>query len=263
MTRLAQHLGDIAVRPIRGVGGFRVMADRPKLGELLVMAGAINKVQLGSALTDQQKFGGPLGMRLVRMGFLDEESLVRTLARQLKLPIAWLHDKRVGQEVLDLVPAELALKHRCLPVTVNINDRGKVLLLAMQDPQDLEALDAVRFQVGHDVNPVLAAPSELEEALRKHYESDESGGHGAENGPGVEAAPELLMFELTAQAATPKEEMAFEFGTGPSDAPLMSSQAVLSALTQLLAVLIENGIVTREEVTARIQEILPTDIEVI
>ena len=66
------------------------MPKRPKLGELLVMAGAIDQIQLGAALADQRQFGHPLGATLVRMGFLDEEALIRTLARQLKLPIAWL-----------------------------------------------------------------------------------------------------------------------------------------------------------------------------
>ncbi len=60
------------------------MPERPKLGELLVMAGAIDQTQLGAALAEQRKFGRPLGTTLVRMGFLDEEALVRTLARQLR-----------------------------------------------------------------------------------------------------------------------------------------------------------------------------------
>jgi hypothetical protein len=155
------------------------MPERPKLGELLVMAGAIDQTQLGTALAEQRRFGRPLGATLVRMGFLDEEALIRTLARQLKLPIAWLRGKWVEQEVLDLVPAELALKHRCLPLTVNDAGRGKVLHLAMQDPGDLETLDAIRFHVGHNVRPVLAAPSELEEALQRHYESGKSEGRAA------------------------------------------------------------------------------------
>jgi hypothetical protein len=71
--------------------------------------------------------------------------------------------------------------------------------------------------------------------------------------------PELLMFELKAQASTPESELDFEFGTGPSDASLMSSQAVLSALTQLLTVLMEKGIITREEVAARFRDFLPVD----
>jgi type IV pilus assembly protein PilB len=236
------------------------MPKRPKLGELLVMAGAIDQLQLGAALADQRQFGHPLGATLVRLGFLDEEALIRTLARQLKLPIAWLRGKWVEQEVLDLVPAELALKHRCLPLSVNGAGHGKVLHVAMQDPGDLEALDAIRFHVGHNVSPVLAAPSELEEALQRHYETGNSGGRTAASRPEVQEVPELLMFELKAQAATPETELDFEFGTGPSDAPLMSSQAVLSALTQLLTVLMQKGIITREEIAERLRDFLPSEI---
>jgi hypothetical protein len=236
------------------------MPERPKLGELLVMAGAIDQTQLGAALAEQRRFGHPLGATLVRMGFLDEEALIRTLARQLKLPIAWLRGKWVEQEVLDLVPGELALKHRCLPLALNDDGHGKFLHLAMQDPGDLETLDAVRFHVGHNVSPVLAAPSELEEALQRHYESGKSEGSAASSRPAVQEVPELLMFELKAQAATPEAELDFEFGTGPSDASLMSSQAVLSALTQLLTVLMEKGIISREEVAERFSDFLPVEI---
>ena len=162
--------------------------------------------------------------------------------------------------MLDLVPAELALKHRCLPLAVTDEGRGKKLHLAMQDPQDLETLDAVRFHVGHNVSPVLTAPSELEEALQRHYESGQTEGEtAAARRPEVQEVPELLMFELKAQAATPETELDFEFGTGPSDASLMSSQAVLSALTQLLKVLLEKGIISREEVAERFRDFLPTD----
>jgi type IV pilus assembly protein PilB len=222
------------------------MSKRPKLGELLVMAGAINQTQLGAALGDQRQYGRPLGITLVRLGYLDEETLVRTLARQLKLPTAWLRGKWVGREVLDLVPAELALKHRCLPLAVNDDGRGKVLHLAMQDPQDLEALDAIRFHVGHNVSPVLAAPSELEEALHRHYESGNSEGRASANQPEVQEVPELLMFETKAQATTP--ESGLEFATGPSEASSMSSENVISGLMQLVKVLMDKGILSREEV---------------
>jgi hypothetical protein len=40
----------------------------------------------------------------------------------------------------------------------------------------------------------------------------------------------------------------------------MSSQAVLSALTQLLTVLMQKGIISREEVAERFRDFLPTDI---
>ena len=137
------------------------MAERPRLGELLLAAGAIDQTQLGAALADQRNFGMPLGTILVQMGYLDEETLMRTLARQLELPVAWLRGKWVEDAVRDLLPAELALKHHVLPLSVTFQDTGKVLNLAMHNPYDLEALDAVGFQVGHEVSPVLAAASEL------------------------------------------------------------------------------------------------------
>jgi hypothetical protein len=40
----------------------------------------------------------------------------------------------------------------------------------------------------------------------------------------------------------------------------MSSQAVLSALTQLLTVLMQKGIISREEVAERFRDFLPVDI---
>ena len=57
-------------------------------------------------------------MTLVLMGFLEEETLIRTLAAQLKLPVARIRGKRVNAEVVELVPVELAEKHRCLPLFV-------------------------------------------------------------------------------------------------------------------------------------------------
>lgn len=229
------------------------MAERRKLGELLVMGGAIDQTQLGAALANQRQFGQPLGQTLVSMGFVDEETMIRTLARQLKLPVAWLDDKWVEPQVLELVPEELARKHRCLPLAVTEDAGGKVLHLAMQDPGNLEMLDQVSFHVGHKVSPVLAAPSELEDAVRRHYEGGAQGG-AASSRPEVQDVPELLMFEL--KAATPAADLDFNFGPTAGDPALISAQAALRALTQLLSVLMNQGIISREEVAGAIRKLL-------
>ena len=72
--------------------------------------------------------------------------------------MAWLDGKWVDEQVLALVPAELALKHGCLPLSVTEERGAKVLHLAIQDPGNIEALDEVGFRVGHNVSPVLAGP---------------------------------------------------------------------------------------------------------
>jgi hypothetical protein len=232
------------------------MAERRKLGELLVMGGAIDQTQLGAALANQRQFGRPLGQTLVSMGFVDEETMIRTLARQLKLPVAWLKGKWVEPQVLELVPAELARKERCLPLTVTEEAGGKVLHLAMQDPGNLEVIDQVSFHVGHKVSPVLAAPSELEDAVKRHYEVGVEQGGAAPNRPEVQDVPELLMFEL--KAATPAADLDFNFGPTHGDPALISAQAALRALTELLSVLMGQGIISREQVADAIRKLLAT-----
>ena len=64
------------------------MNKRLKLGEMLVAKGLIGEAQLAAALSEQRRWGKRLGMTLVLMGCLEEETLVRTLAAQLKLPVA-------------------------------------------------------------------------------------------------------------------------------------------------------------------------------
>ena len=56
------------------------MGKRLKLGEMLVAKGLVSAAQLDAALAEQRRWGKRLGMTLVLMGFLEEETLIRTLA---------------------------------------------------------------------------------------------------------------------------------------------------------------------------------------
>jgi type II secretory ATPase GspE/PulE/Tfp pilus assembly ATPase PilB-like protein len=230
------------------------MAKRLKLGELLVGSGAITEHQLRAALLEQRKWSKPLGMTLVAMGYLDEEALVRTLARQLGLQIAWLHGKRIAPEVMEMIPAELAAKHRCLPVAVREEEGGRVLYLGMQDPADLEAIDDVSFRAGCRVKAVLVAPSELEEALRQQYQyaSDEqtSPAPEAEAGKG----PDFLTLTGEVQFAPCAEDVPLEF-VRDTEQPGSDSDAALKRLAQLVSALVDAGVFRLDDVIERLRQL--------
>jgi len=145
------------------------MGKRLKLGEMLVAKGLISEAQLAAALEEQRRWGKRLGMTLVLMGCLEEEKLIRILAAQLKLPVARIRGKRVNAEVIELVPVELAEKHRCLPLFMKEQAGSRELFLAMEDPSDLDAQGELGFRIGFRIRPVLVAPTELEDALQRHY----------------------------------------------------------------------------------------------
>jgi type IV pilus assembly protein PilB len=145
------------------------VSGRLKIGQILVNRGLLNPDHLAMALADQQSTGARLGMTLVRLGFVDEETLIRTLAGQLKLPVARIRGKRVGPEVLACIGVDLAEKHRCLPLFFKKENGERVLFVAMEDPSDLDALEELALESGETVRPVLVGPTELEEALQRHY----------------------------------------------------------------------------------------------
>ncbi|HVN37218.1 MAG TPA: hypothetical protein VMW19_03475 [Myxococcota bacterium] len=175
--------------------------ERPKIGELLVAAGVIEPDVLETALEKQRaQGGGRLGGILVRMGVLDEDLLVRTVARQLELPVAWLRGKQVKPEVLSQLPREIALRHRCLPVMIDRKE-PETLLVAMEDPSDTSALDEVALAAGRPVRVVLAAPSELDDALARHYPGEPP--QEAES----EEEPELLLTDPLGESASAGPEL--------------------------------------------------------
>jgi hypothetical protein len=179
------------------------MGKRLKLGEMLVAKGLISETQLASALGEQRRWGKRLGMTLVLMGFLEEETLIRTLAAQLKLPVARIRGKRVNAEVVELVSVELAEKHRCLPLFVKNQDGSRELYLAMEDPSDLDAQGELGFRIGFRIRPVLVAPTELEDALQRHYHWASLVGQVSEASPALAPMPARAKQPAKALAAEP------------------------------------------------------------
>jgi type IV pilus assembly protein PilB len=240
---------------------------RLRLGDILLAAGAIDQAQLQAALGEQKKWGRPLGATLVDMGMLDEIEMTRALAAQLELPVVQLVGKRVNSEILELVPRELAEKWRCLPLLTRVQGPSTVLYLCMADPTNCDALDDVAFQVDMSVQPVLAAPSEIDDAILRLYGAIESADARSESLPALldsgsepsdDALPALGDKPVFIGLDDPDEAEAPEAPAVPrasSDRAASSAAAEFSNDTMLRAIaqlLVERGIFTRDELVERL-----------
>jgi len=145
------------------------MAEAKKLGDMLKEAGLIDDFQLQSALSHQRNWGGKLGAILIELEFVREEDLARVVADKLKTPYINLFEPEISQEVVKLVKAEVAKKYQIMPVK---KDKG-ALIVAMTDPLDIEAMDAIRFATGLNIKPSLAMVSEIKDAISKYYDGEE------------------------------------------------------------------------------------------
>jgi type IV pilus assembly protein PilB len=133
---------------------------------MLVKAQLITEPQLEEAMKIQRRDGGKLGSIVVRQGFCSDQDIVSFLGMQYGVPAADLDQwPPIDAAVVALVPAELAHKHKVLP----LQRSGNVLTLAMSDPTDIFAMDDVRFHTGYNVDPVVSSEMGLMRAIEKYY----------------------------------------------------------------------------------------------
>ncbi|MBI5578287.1 MAG: Flp pilus assembly complex ATPase component TadA [Deltaproteobacteria bacterium] len=133
------------------------MIARKKLGEILVEGGLLTQKQLDQALPFQKKSTLKLGQFLVREGIVSETQIVELLSNQLKLE-KYRPDKHIlDMELSHLVPAEIAHRYGVAP----LQKSGTLLTVAMMDPLDINALDAVEVYTNHEVEAVICAEQQL------------------------------------------------------------------------------------------------------
>lgn len=137
---------------------------------MLLDAGIITREQLEQALKMQRADGGRLGYNLVKMNALTEAELNSYLARQHRIESVNLDDISIDPAIVKMVPPEIARRYEVIP----IQKVGKTLVVAMTDPDNLFAIDDLRFSIGCEIEPHICASSMVMRALRKFYPETEA-----------------------------------------------------------------------------------------
>jgi hypothetical protein len=134
--------------------------------DMLLNAKMVTAAQIDDALQNRVFFGGKIGTSLVELGFLSEEDLAQFLGRKLMVPYiapeALLH---IPAETIALIPQEMALKYRVIPLEL----KQRRLSLVMSDPADLAAVDEISFITGYVIKPMIAPEFRLLQALNLYY----------------------------------------------------------------------------------------------
>ena len=139
---------------------------KKQIGNLLVEAGIISLKTLERSLAAQKGSGKRLGALLREMGIVTEEEVLLALARQCNLRVInSFANQTFDKELLDLVPARLALEKLLFPLKAY----RKMLAVATLDPFDHETFEHLKQKTGMEIHPVLATRDNLLAAIRKHY----------------------------------------------------------------------------------------------
>jgi type IV pilus assembly protein PilB len=141
------------------------LKTRKKLGEILVDGGLLTQEQLEKALPYQKKSNLKLGQFLVKEGIVSESQIVDLVSSQLKLE-KYRPDKfTVDVELAQLMPADIAHRLQAAP----LKRSGLLLTVAMTDPLDINALDAIEVYTNCEVEAVICTEQHLNQLQTTIY----------------------------------------------------------------------------------------------
>jgi type IV pilus assembly protein PilB len=140
------------------------LRDLP-LGSLIVRDGIAEPATVRDALVEAQRTHCRLGEVMLANGWIRERDLARLLAEREKLDFVDLAEVDLDDRAVDCLPESLARAARAVAYAVNETS----VLVAVADPTDEVALDAVREAAGRGVRFKVALGSEIESALYDAY----------------------------------------------------------------------------------------------
>lgn len=159
---------------------------RLPMTQFLMEQGLLTQEQLDEALNVQKQTNNPnLGRILVDLRFVGEREVIHAQAQEAGYQFVDLDRDQPESSAINVVPDRIAKQHKVVPY----RKEGMTLYLAMTNPNNIEALDAVRFASGCLVKPVIAVPGAIEDALSKNYSGSGNSAASAVQSGNIEGGP--------------------------------------------------------------------------
>jgi len=138
---------------------------RKNFGQFLLEKDIIDTEQLKAALDFQKEHGCTLSEAFLDLKYLDDKQLLLLLSTYLSIPPIKVGDLNIPEDILKLVPQEIAAKYQVLP----ISKIGNVLTVVMSDPLNIVWLDDLERITHYQVNPVIGLRGELKQTIENRY----------------------------------------------------------------------------------------------
>ena len=148
---------------------FCLDEEKRRLGEILLESGVITQNQLAMAVKTQSEGmdNERIGKLFVSMGFAAEDVVAQALAYQMEGRFVRLEKGVVSKEAIEKISGRLAEMHSCVPVEID----GHLLVVAMENPLNLVAIEDLERTTNMRIEPVVATSKDIEWALDTYYKS--------------------------------------------------------------------------------------------
>jgi len=144
-----------------------MVMTRKSMGEYLVQEGYITREQLQQAQEAAKASRTDLARVLVEQGFASERDVYRAKAQEMGVGFVDLSRYAPEPAAVNVVPEHIAKRHNVIPVKKDT--ATNTLHVAMADLNNPYAADDLRLVSRCNIRGVLAAPSDIEDAIARVY----------------------------------------------------------------------------------------------
>lgn len=137
------------------------LSKTKKLGEILIDAKLLNPMQLETALIEAKKRNLRLGAALTNLGILSEDNLIDTLSLQLNVKKIDLSKIIIDPAVGKIIPEGLSRQFKMVGISLS----DGIFTVALSDPLNVFATDALRRHTNYNIEIVLAKEHEIIRAI--------------------------------------------------------------------------------------------------
>ena len=141
------------------------MKEKKKLGEMLIDGGLLTEEQLNQAVADHKRDNMKLGEYLVREGIVSSSEIVNLVSQQLSIEKYRPDAYPIDISLSDVIPLEMCQRYQLVP----IERTGQLLKIAMTDPMEINALDAIEVFTNIEVEAVICTYQELNHMISSLY----------------------------------------------------------------------------------------------
>jgi len=132
--------------------------------KLLAKGGSVSKDQLEKLRQQEVTEKKPLQDLAIVSKLVSEEDLTRLYANEIEVPYVELNAKEIKNEVLKQLPERIARQYNAVVFDVDKDTK----LVAMEDPDDIQALNFLHKQLGNSIKVHITTSSLLQAALDQY-----------------------------------------------------------------------------------------------
>ena len=141
-----------------------------RLGDALIKQKILTQQQLELVLKEQKRTKELLGEIVVRLGFASRKDLSKAVAKNSDLSFVDLKSMNIDSAAVKLVDSKMARDSFLIPFSIV----GDVLYVAMDNPNDIRAIDTIAKTTGFEVETFASDKEEILNAINLYYDIGEN-----------------------------------------------------------------------------------------